>query len=233
MRSSESRGVSRPFSGAPIASPERQPAVAIVSPVGVPVSEKADPVASSVSETRIIGSEGIRKSTFSGKEAMVSQSVTNRRAEIFSTPKSEASQESVAVEREMFPASCATCGVAISVPFKPVATRPTFCRDCLRDYQRATAKVRGSMGAKSPEEPGRISPRRQEPVVSDDRTMERRHAQSERYLPNEAPMSLSQVQHIQPKAFKPLRKKSDVNLDDVRSIIHTMRKPVSEEEKGD
>ncbi len=232
MSSSQSRGVSRPFSGAPAASSDRQPAAAIVSPTGAPASE-TDSVESSVPETRITGNEGIRKNTFSGKEEVVSQSVTNRRAEIFSTPKSEASQQPAAVEREMFPASCATCGVAISVPFKPVATRPTFCRDCLRDYQRATAKVRGSMGAKSPEGPGRVSSRRQEPAVSNDRTMEKRHAQSERYLPSEAPMSLSQVQHIQPKAFKPLRKKSDVNLDDVRSMIHTMRKPVSEEEKGD
>jgi len=89
------------------------------------------------------------------------------------------------------------------------------------------------MGAKFSEEPGRSSLRRQESAVSDDRATEGRHVQSGRYLPVEVPMSLSQVQHIQPKAFKPLRKKSDVNLDDVRSIIHTMRKPVSEEEKGD
>lgn len=230
-RSPQSGGVSRPFSGAPIVSPERQPAAAIVSPAGVPASEQVTPVTSPMPETRVIGREGVRKDTFSGKEAMVSQPVTNRRAEIFSTPKREISQGSVAIEREMFPASCATCGVAITVPFKPVATRPTFCKDCLRDYQRATAKVRGSMGAKFSEEPGWSSLRRQESAVSDDRATEGRHVQSGRYLPVEVPMSLSQVQHIQPKAFKPLRKKSDVNLEDVRSMIHAVRKPASGEEE--
>ena len=32
--------------------------------------------------------------------------------------------------REMFDAVCAQCGVQTRVPFKPVAGRPVYCRDC-------------------------------------------------------------------------------------------------------
>ena len=32
--------------------------------------------------------------------------------------------------REMFDAVCASCGAAARVPFRPVAGRPVYCRDC-------------------------------------------------------------------------------------------------------
>jgi CxxC-x17-CxxC domain-containing protein len=32
--------------------------------------------------------------------------------------------------REMFDATCAQCGTATRVPFRPVAGRPVYCRDC-------------------------------------------------------------------------------------------------------
>jgi CxxC-x17-CxxC domain-containing protein len=33
-------------------------------------------------------------------------------------------------EREMFDAVCAQCGAQTRVPFRPVAGRPVYCRDC-------------------------------------------------------------------------------------------------------
>lgn len=44
-------------------------------------------------------------------------------------------------ERQMYPAKCATCDADIEVPFKPDASRPTFCKECLKDYQRQQARV--------------------------------------------------------------------------------------------
>jgi CxxC-x17-CxxC domain-containing protein len=35
-----------------------------------------------------------------------------------------------APRRELHDATCGTCGVATRVPFKPVAGRPVYCRDC-------------------------------------------------------------------------------------------------------
>lgn len=33
-------------------------------------------------------------------------------------------------KRQMFPATCATCGKETTVPFEPKTGRPVYCRDC-------------------------------------------------------------------------------------------------------
>ncbi len=212
----QSPGVSRPFAGTP---PVAKP-VATASSVSVPDTMPATSP-EPLPEIRVIGEEGIRKQVTPKKESDVSQSLVRQERVAAPVPTQGASE---IVEREMFAATCATCSMEISVPFKPVSTRPTFCKDCLRDYQRAAAKVRSSMnGESSGAQGGRQAQR--EPVASrNHQPAQKRDMQPERYLPSEAPMSLSQMQHIQPKAFKPLRKKADVNLDDVRAAIHTIKK---------
>ena len=57
--------------------------------------------------------------------------------------------------RIMYPAKCATCETDIQVPFKPDASRPTFCKDCLKDYQRQQARVQETRSARAekPAEP--------------------------------------------------------------------------------
>lgn len=44
-------------------------------------------------------------------------------------------------KKEIYVAECDTCGTEIEIPFKPDGERPTFCRDCLKDYQRAIARL--------------------------------------------------------------------------------------------
>ncbi|MBI6545431.1 MAG: zinc-ribbon domain containing protein [Cyanobacteria bacterium NC_groundwater_1444_Ag_S-0.65um_54_12] len=36
------------------------------------------------------------------------------------------------VERELFPAICAQCGVETRVPFRPTQGKPVYCSDCYR-----------------------------------------------------------------------------------------------------
>ena len=38
--------------------------------------------------------------------------------------------------RQMFPATCASCGKATEVPFKPSGSRPVYCRDCFQSQRR-------------------------------------------------------------------------------------------------
>lgn len=38
--------------------------------------------------------------------------------------------------REMFPATCAACGVETEVPFRPSGERPVYCRDCFTRTNR-------------------------------------------------------------------------------------------------
>ncbi|HUS90042.1 MAG TPA: zinc-ribbon domain containing protein [Desulfosporosinus sp.] len=39
-------------------------------------------------------------------------------------------------EREMFPATCATCGKETTVPFRPSGEKPVYCRECFHPTQR-------------------------------------------------------------------------------------------------
>jgi CxxC-x17-CxxC domain-containing protein len=38
--------------------------------------------------------------------------------------------------RQMFPATCASCGKATEVPFQPRGDKPVYCSDCYRSVKR-------------------------------------------------------------------------------------------------
>ena len=49
-------------------------------------------------------------------------------------------------DRQMFAATCADCGKSTEVPFKPIAGRPVFCRDCFKkDENGGAPKFGGGM----------------------------------------------------------------------------------------
>ena len=125
--------------------------------------------------------------------------------------------EEVPAEKPMYDAVCATCEAEIQVPFKPDGSRPTFCKDCLRDYQRATAKARNEIEQKRVTEPVQApAPTRTAP----ERQPARR---TPTYVPTEQPMSLAQVRHIEPKKFKALKKRQP-DLGGIRALIDTAKK---------
>ena len=39
-------------------------------------------------------------------------------------------------QREMFDVTCAACGAATQVPFRPSNDRPVYCRDCFQNNRR-------------------------------------------------------------------------------------------------
>ncbi len=45
-------------------------------------------------------------------------------------------------KRQFYPVNCDTCDEEIEIPFKPDGKRPVFCKECLKDYQRAVAKAK-------------------------------------------------------------------------------------------
>ncbi len=129
----------------------------------------------------------------------------------------EAEEPVVVPEKVLYPAVCATCGLDIEVPFAPDVSRPTFCKDCLRDYQRAVARERNQIAPKA--QPA--SARRE----TEQRPREERKRTSElrAYTSSEQPMKLSQTQRIEPKKFKALRRKPDINVSAVRALIDGAR----------
>ncbi len=133
-------------------------------------------------------------------------------------------------ERKLYQGHCATCGEEIMVPFEPDGQRPTFCKDCLRDYQRATARARNEIEQKrSAASPERAPARTHEERPARQAT---RRVTASVYAPSGQPMSLAQTQHIEPKKFKSLERRGAVNLSEIRALIDTAQKDKSVSEEG-
>ncbi len=203
------RVVSRPYAGTPAVSSE------VSAPVPkYPVSDTLSPT----KDIKTVGDERIHQRGLSLSGASAFRPPENI---VKSVPAPVPAHEYLAsAEKQVYPAVCATCGLDITVPFQPIPTRPTFCRDCLKDYQRTVAKVR----VKNGERPEGAAMRKTATMPTHPRIPEREVSQSGRYVPSEAPMSLSQAQYIQPKRFKAFQKRPNVDLEDVRSMINTVRK---------
>lgn len=69
-------------------------------------------------------------------------------AEVAKSAVKEKKSEEVPAEKVMYDTVCSSCGKAIQVPFKPDPSRPAFCADCLKVYQRAKAKAKLEIAAK-------------------------------------------------------------------------------------
>ncbi len=109
---------------------------------------------------------------------------------------------SVEAGKKMFSARCATCDTDIEVPFEPDGSRPTFCKECLKDYQRQQAKIQQAQTQKSGKSEGDSS------------------AAAGASAPK--PISLKQAVRMQPKPFRAERNdrpRKKVNLDEVRQLI--------------
>lgn len=61
-------------------------------------------------------------------------------------------------KRQFYPVNCDTCDEAIEIPFKPDGKRPVFCKECLKDYQRAVAKTKEIQGKVESENSGKQEP---------------------------------------------------------------------------
>jgi CxxC-x17-CxxC domain-containing protein len=122
--------------------------------------------------------------------------------------------------KKLYAAKCATCDIDIEVPFIPDGKRPTFCKDCLRDYQRSVAKVRNEIEAKST-----VISNQSDARDSDKSSIPSQPTASPKtYVSADAPMLLADMQYVGPKKFKSLRPRSVVNLDEVRALLGNARK---------
>lgn len=130
-------------------------------------------------------------------------------------------------EKVLYDAVCATCGLEIQVPFLPDGSRPTFCKDCLRDYQRAVAKAKQEeeqKQARSQDDDDQHPQGRSGGHTRQDRPQSpKRRVEQRVYATSEAPMKLSQTQYIAPKKFKSLGGKRGVDKEAIRSLINTAR----------
>ncbi|MDD3487392.1 MAG: type IV secretion system DNA-binding domain-containing protein [Candidatus Moranbacteria bacterium] len=115
-------------------------------------------------------------------------------------------QQQAQGDKKLYPAVCASCDTEIMVPFKPDGTRPTFCKDCLKDYQRQQARVQQVRQERN-ERPGGS----------------RSGNSSRNYSSKPAPMrtiSLQDAAKMNPKSFhRENRPRKEVDLKGVRNLI--------------
>ncbi|MEK9174131.1 MAG: CxxC-x17-CxxC domain-containing protein, partial [Patescibacteria group bacterium] len=190
-----------------------KPPVATTKPVAPkPVSPK--PV---IEEAVVVPAPVVEKKA----EAIVEKEVIVAPESIESaTPEVAEAVSAEPVEAKvMYTATCATCGEEIQVPFKPDGSRPTFCKDCLRDYQRATAKVRLEIEQKN----AAVGEKQKTSAPIQSNQPKKRV-----YAPEGTPMKLSQTRTMGPKKFKSLRQKPQVNLGELRSMIEATREGMNE-----
>lgn len=144
-------------------------------------------------------------------------------------------------ERKTFPAICDTCGIEIRLPFQPDGKRPTFCKECLKDYQRAKTRAREMRG--ETEVAGDQIQKRMEPRVRSDSSRgvsaspdtskhrmgreehgaDTRQSRPKAYTPDDAPISLSRAALVSPKKFSVKRDRPKPDLGAVRDIVGNAR----------
>jgi len=150
------------------------------------------------------------------------RSVSPSNKEIRVDAKEKKVSDEKPIEKKMYKAKCDTCEAEIEVPFKPDRGRPTFCKDCFKDYQRAVAKVQGQSSGK-----GSNFPREKEERMSKNKLFSKRPSETsfaKVYGENEKPITLSQASHIAPKKFKSFQPKAQPNLNKIRELIDKNKK---------
>lgn len=152
--------------------------------------------------------------------ATKTESRVETKTETKTETKVEVPQETV--EKIMYDTKCDTCGIDIQVPFAPDGTRPTFCKECLKDYQRAVAKARAEEDRKREREAGYAKVEPQPASVDTEPQIQK--IEPKRYSPVDAPLTLSQMQHMAPKKFTAPRGRSNVDLSGVRTMIGNIKK---------
>lgn len=162
--------------------------------------------------------------SFSGKlnKPSVSGHTDNK---IFDPPSSETGINLKNNEKSGFEAICSTCEEKIIVPFKPDPSRPTFCKECLKDYQRALARSKNERETISKSS---FSERGHEPTeksnLEDSKKQLPAHLKSRQvaFISREKPLSLSQMSYIAPKKFRESRK-AKADLNGVRELIKKIK----------
>jgi CxxC-x17-CxxC domain-containing protein len=169
------------------------------------------------------GAENIQRSEENLPTAQANhQSTVERREQKINTEVSLAPASEAMPEKILYSATCSGCGIDIQIPFVPDGKRPTFCKDCLRDYQRSVAKARNEAVAQ--QRPVATSMPSHTIPLNHARTMDRT-TESKAYVSSDAPMSLSNMQYVGPKKFKPMSQRPLVNLKEVRELLnHVQRK---------
>ncbi len=120
-------------------------------------------------------------------------------------------------KKEKYPAVCDSCGIKIEVPFKPDGKRPTFCKDCLKEYQRELTYKKNIQKKKREQQE---SEKKFNSQPSD--LKKKKEVEMQVYTSKDKPISLNQIQHIAPKSIKK-KKKLSLDTNKIRNLIKQVK----------
>ncbi len=118
-------------------------------------------------------------------------------------------------KKKQYKTVCDTCGVEIEIPFKPDGERPIFCRDCLKDYQRALSRLKNKESMIK-EQRAKTVKTANSSLLNRNRKMSVKKAVEKKislnkidteenvYISKDKPLHLSQTKYIAPKKIKNL-----------------------------
>lgn len=201
---------------------------------GMATYEKIEKIEKLVSERAFAGASKssfapVKKSSVSGPSGASSRTAAESNDTAIqkenTAPVTANSEQAVAVTPKpdvtLYDAVCDTCEAKIQVPFKPDGKRPTFCKDCLKEYQRIMAKAKENQHVSAPpQNQGEItrSVPKSVPRQPDARTRtSQKTYEHKAFVPQDSPLTLSQMQHVAPKKFKHSRKRPDLGA--VRNLV--------------
>lgn len=118
-------------------------------------------------------------------------------------------------ERILYDTICEICNIPIQVPFEPDGSRPTFCREHLKEYQRNIAKSHNSKFTNITQESKSL-------FVPKEKEKPQVETNFKTYTPGELPMNLSQMRFVAPKKFQSLSP-SKHNSEEIRSLLKEVR----------
>lgn len=101
-------------------------------------------------DRRPSGAQGVQNVTREARDVKEAQSVDSKKKKNvshYSRPVvsgESSSKEGKQDDREWFTVPCSACRLNVDVPFKPDGRRPVFCKECLKEHQRAQAKAQNS-----------------------------------------------------------------------------------------
>ncbi|MGW8184535.1 MAG: type IV secretory system conjugative DNA transfer family protein [Candidatus Moraniibacteriota bacterium] len=141
------------------------------------------------------------------------------------------------IKKDLYNSECDTCGVEIQIPFKPDGERPTFCKDCLKDYQRAIARIQNE----ELENKRRIAgvnknfDKKSDNIKQEDGVRPNLKGKIETeqmvYQPKEKPLSLSQTTFMAPKKIKNMS--AGRELSKLREIIEKNNRAKNIDERSE
>jgi len=191
-------------------------------------------------KTSIAPSSSVEKKDIPKKEAMPRREAAPRKENVLekekaskkefvknnknneSAKRSSSNQEEKQAKKELFNTDCDTCGIKIEVPFQPDGKRPTFCKDCLKDYQRAIARIQNEEDKNKElreDNNDRFEKEKKGNVLSE-KIKSKVDNNQKVYSSKNKPLKLSQINHMSPKKMRKL----NPDVDKIRNLIEKNRK---------